>query len=235
MSTAEPITLPWSRVQHTADRIAVIASGPSLRDVELAIPPGITTIAVNAAIEHYAADFFFTLDLSCPKGDDRGNIARLLDPRPGTVYYAAAHAAPEHTLPPKHRRPPGATHVRWLQRLGREGTRRMPASLSDDPSGVYGSNSGFGALNLAYLMVPYLVRDARIALLGIDAGPDSQGRGYAWGSGSPGSLQTLPGLFAAAAWQLGRHNIAVVTGSRRSKVTAFPRMQPQEALDWLAE
>ena len=220
MSTAEPVTLPWSRVQHTAERVAVVGSGPSLRDVDLRFPEGVTVIAVNAAIAHLPEppDFWFTLDLS------KANRALIADPRPGTVYYAAAHPGPEELMPSNHRRPTNVPHVIWLQRIHGKHARTSRAGLSVSPTGIHAGNSGYGALNLAFLMGA-----RRIALFGIDGGG-----GYAWGKAKPGDLHHLPWLFTSAANQLEAKGVEVVNGSPASLVRCWPRMTPQEAMAWLA-
>lgn len=226
--------LPWSCVQHTADRIAVVASGPSARGLEdVTIPEGVTVIAVNGAIDRLPrADFFFTLDLSESRPHDRGNRARILDPRPGTTYYAAAMVRGSgFPIPPRQRRPPEATHVLWLKRLHGKGWRRSRSGLSDDPGGINGGNSGFGALGLAYLMAQGAASERRIGLFGVDGDAEA---GYAWGEGSPRRLDGLPQLFASAVPQLEAAGIQVVNGSPSSKVTTFARMPPLDAIAWLA-
>lgn len=213
----------WSRVQHTAERVAIIATGPSLKGVDLVIPDGITVIAVNGALPHVPrADFWFTLDTSPA---NRALMATAAS-RPETVFYAAVFpdfGQPEATS--NYLRDPPEPCVHYLKRVTGTARANGKEGLSVKPTGVHAGNSAYGALGLAYLMGA-----RRIALLGVDG---NQAAGYAWAEGRPKNLQDLPELFASAVPQLEAAGISVVNGSPRSRVNCWPRMTPQEALEWL--
>lgn len=215
------VPLRFGRVSHTCERAVVIGSGPSLRDVDLKIPDGITVTAVNAAIDHVPrADFFFSLDLSTE------NRNRLRNQRPGVVYYAAVpeyYGHPEAT--PKWYRDPPEPDVVFLRR-NQGPNREMMRGLSEDPTSINHGNAMWGGLQLKVLMG----RPRKIALLGLDGTSD----GYAWGEGSPRNLEHLPGLFRSCISQLEAWGIEVVNGSPDSTVTCFPRTTPQEAIAWVA-
>lgn len=204
-----PSRIQWGSVQHTAERIAIIGSGPSLRNVDLEIPQGITVIAVNEGIWLLPEppSFWFTMDVT------NTTSAIMSAPLDGTVYYAAVLA--DAQVP---------QHVIALKRILGSGPYLSKKELSEDPTGVHGGNSGWGALGLAYLMQP-----KRVGLFGIDGYG-----GYAHRNGSPaGRFFHLPKLFQSASAQLGARGIDVVNGSPNSRITAWPRMQPLEALEWL--
>jgi hypothetical protein len=220
-AAAASTAIPWGRVHHTAERIAIIGSGPSLRDVQLHIPAGITVIAVNAAVLHLprAPEFWFTLDPSVK------NRALMAAPREGTIYYAAV--LPTYGQPgalPRHHRSPPEPHVIYLRRIDGPGNGEVP-KLSEKPDQVHHGNSMWGALQLGAFMEP-----RAIALLGLDA----RENGYAWGDGQPSNLSHLPDLFRSALPQLRARGITVVNGSPLSRVDCFDRTSPQDALAWLA-
>lgn len=225
MTEELPCVVPWSRVQHTAERVVIVGTGPSLRGVDLTIPAGITVIAVNDAINHLPQppDFWVTIDASPA---NRKIMARAATD-PHTVYYAAV--VPEYGLPDasrEHYRDPPEDGVLYLKRVySVDGMLGAKPGLSDDPTGIHVGNSGYGALNLAYLM-----NANKIALLGVD------GRGgYAWGDGAPAaSIRHLRGFFPTAVEPLRRRGIQVVVGSLESVVRCWPRMAPLDALVWAA-
>lgn len=199
--------IAWTR----ADRIAVVASGPSLNDVDPAIfaEKGVTIIAVNGAIGWLPrADYWFSLD-PAPE-----NIVRCSNPVDGVRYVMAA---------PKYTHLPG--HVTHLSRIagGLFGKARAPGGLSEREGCINTGNSAYGALGLAYHMRP-----AKIALFGVDGSQEARVTG-----GFPRTLEHLPPLFETAVPQLVGAGIEVVNGSPESAVTCFERMAPQRALKWL--
>ncbi len=194
-----------------AERVAVVGSGPSLRDIapNEIVRCGATVIAVNGAIDWLgSAHYWFTLDPS------QVNMVRMRNPVEGCQYVAC-----------------GPGHIRfpmWVKRLSRItgdqwGKARAPGGLSEDPAAINTGNSGFGALNLAYHMRP-----KKVALLGVDGRQVRRIDG-----GMPRTLAHLPELFASAAPQLRAAGVQVANGSPDSEVTCFPRMSPREALQWL--
>lgn len=205
--------MDWSRV-------AIVASGPSLRGVDLTgIPTGVAIVAVNAAIRHLPrADLWFTCD---PTGANVEILEHRAD-WPGTEFEVAW---PESEPPLPY---PG---VRYLPRLDRlwilsERTTVPPGNpqLCSVPGSIHHGNSAWGALQRAVQLGA-----RRIALLGVDGTQD----GYAWGDGSPKALWHLPALFRSALPQLETAGIEVLNGSLESRVDCFPRTEPRAALWWL--
>jgi hypothetical protein len=201
-------------VTETVERVAIVASGPSLRGIALDFPRSVTVIAVNAAIDHIPrADFWFSMDAHY-LGRGQPNMTRMLHRRPGTRYYVAVR--------PYGRQHPGIVHLRRDRAVNDD---KSPRGLSEDPTGICVGNSAWGALQLAYLMG----RPAKVALFGVDGTQ----AGYAWGDGNPGTLKHLPVLFRTAMAQLEAAGMQVVNGSPRSMVDCFPRMTVNEAMEWL--
>lgn len=106
------------------------------------------------------------------------------------------------------------------------------AGLSDDPGGVTnGSNSGFSALGLAVLLGA-----SRILLLGYDMSYD-QGRAHFFGDHPSGLRQTeslYPSFrraFESLVDPLKARGVEVLNCTRRTALTAFPRMALEEALE----
>jgi hypothetical protein len=221
--TASPV--PWSRVQHTAERVAIVATGPSLKGVDLTMPPGVDVIAVNGALPHLPEPprFWFTLDCS---EANRAIMATACD-RPETTFYCAA--VPQLGLPdarPRDLRAAPEPCVTFIRRVCGNGPRSSTRGLSEDPEEVHAGNSAYGALGLAYLMGA-----KRIAILGVDGTVT----GYAWGEGAPKDLQHLPWLFRTALPQLQAAGVEVVVGSPASTVDCWPPMGARDALDWLTK
>lgn len=214
---------PWSFVQHTAERVAIIASGPSLQRLILQVPDNITVITVNAAIAYGGrSDFWFTMDTSKANQKIMGTACR----RAKTVFYACVidqYGSP-HAVDPVQRVSPQPC-VHYLRRFEGPGPMLSAYGLSMNPTGLSAGNSAYGALGLAFLMGA-----RKIALLGVDA----TSYGYSYGSGHPVNLRHLPELFASTVEQLKGANVEVVNGSPISRVTCFRRIFPQPALNWLA-
>lgn len=210
----------YGEVALRAERVLVVANGPSLRTMPLkaiadAAGRGAHVLAVNGAIEALpVCHSWFTLD---PCGLNR---RRMMVRRVGVTYFAAV--PPDYGLAAAcrrcHRGRP-ASGVTYLRRIA-------GAGLPPGPGLIHSGNSAFGALQLAAAMGA-----ARIVLAGVDGTQ----RPYAYGRGRPGKLGHLPGLFAGAVADLGRRGIKVVNASPQSLVDCFPRMAAAEALDWLTE
>jgi hypothetical protein len=219
-------TLTWGHVSARAERVLVLASGPSVRVLNFpglteASAAGVHVIAVNQAIAWTpVADTWFTLD------PDERVKPHMIRRRPDVAYFAAVpddYGTPGARVP-WHREPalPGMTYLRRRCGAGPLGSRW---GLANDPESIHTGNSAFGALGLAWHMRP-----RRIALLGVDGTRAP----YAFQSGCPrGQMTHLPDLFASAMAQLQNGCVEVVNGSPRSTVTCFERMTPGEALDWL--
>jgi hypothetical protein len=211
--------MKWGQVAEHHPRVAIVASGPSARGIQ--IPGGVTIIAVNGAIDWLdRADYWFTLDPS------EANWSRMHHQRPGVLYVAAVpdnfgtRAAETAVM-----RRPALDGVRYLHRVTGDGhgSLRCKPGLCEDIGGIHTGNSAYGALGLAFHF-----RARRIALFGVDASPDPRIEG-----GLPGNLAHLPELFSSTLSQLQAAGAEVVNGSPNSQVEAFPRMAPHEAMEWL--
>jgi hypothetical protein len=220
--------LVWGKVTERADRILIVASGPSLRNFDLQKLinfrfRNIHVIAINRSIDWLPrVDSFFSLD------PNTWLYTKLKHDglRIGTTYYLGAPS--DYGMPGArivdHRVTP-ISGVVYLQRFLGHGPFSAKKGLSTDKSGVNTGNSCYGALGLAFHMNP-----SRIAVLGLDGTQEP----YADGSGAPvSSLSHLPALFASAVRTLQNRRIQVINGSPTSKILCFPRTTPEEALEWL--
>lgn len=229
MATPDACLKPfsWGKVSARAADVLIIASGPSLREIDL--------FHLNGQIEHGSAyvivvntailwirkpHAFFTLDPS------KRNVDAMRRQKRETQYFAAVPPdfGTPHARKPPHRvqAPYGVTYLRRIEGDGKLGAK---TKLSDDPAAIHTGNSAWGALGLAFHLQP-----ERIAILGLDGTQDE----YAYGSGRPvGSLSHLPGLFASALPQLAGRRINVVNGSPKSRIECFSKMSPGGALNWI--
>lgn len=213
--------VPWGCVTHTAERVAIVGTGPSMAGASLRFPPSVSVIAVNAAVEllEEPPTFWFTLDTS------PSNRLFMRNQLPGTIYYAAVYdnfGTPE--ILPKYNQDPPEPNVTYLRRIVGKGKNFSTPGLSEDPTGIHVGNSGYGALGLAYLMGA-----TRIALFGID------GHGkYAKRPGRPRRVDHLAWLFATAVQQIRERGVEMVVASTISKVRSWPQMGHEEAIRWLA-
>lgn len=202
-------TSRYVSVTGHADKVAIVATGSSLKGVDLVFGNDVAVIAVNAAINHLRrTDYWFTLDPS----PDNQDIMRK--PIRGVTYYAA--------LPDSFTSVPG--NVRVLQRVSGTGHGRYmtKGGLSPDKRAIHTGNSAWGALQLAVHLGA-----TRIALFGVDgAGP------YHYG-GRPRELGMMPALFASALGELTTRKVSVVNGSPDSEVRAFTLLTPEEAMKWI--
>lgn len=122
-----------------SDLCYVIGSGPSLKGFPFDRLPAGRRIGANKAGWLASCDTLVTVDHNFHR-----NFSEQLRTFPGAVY--AAFSQPRENLP----------NVTYWQHQGREG-------LSSTPGLLYGSNSGFAAVNLAILL-----GYTDIALLGFD-------------------------------------------------------------------
>lgn len=91
-----------------------------------------------------------------------------------------------------------------------------------------GGNSGFGAFNFAYLK-----RARRIVLLGFDFGPSHYDPSAYTPRPDDHNLRYMQGWadnFSKTLPQLRAAGVTVLNGSPASKISAFPKMTPAEAL-----
>lgn len=223
---ASPVA--WGTVGTRAERVAILASGPSLRGIDpdqiaRARAAGVHVIAINASLAWFPeVDSWFTLD------PDARMLPFMTAARPGVARFVAvpgdygtrrARVAYHRIAPPRG--------ITYLHRLSGNGPFSALYELSEKDDAINTGNSAYGGLGLAYHMAP-----ARLGLFGVDASNER----YAFGRGRPKlSLKHMPDLFASALPQLEARGIEVVNGSPGSGVACFPRMPAPAALDWLTE
>lgn len=208
--------MPFSRVERTVDRpVYVIGAGTSLIGFDFTRLEGLGyRLGVNKVPWTLTeCEGVFSLDQHFIRRH-RDDIQDFVS-RGGEAYLA---------VPPneqQHRPIEGATYL----------VRRRNPGLSDNPADVYGMNSGFGALGVAYLM------DApTIALLGLDMQYGKDGRthahdGYSWHSkANHRFMDHWSKHFDRAARQCETKGIEVINyvGSPKSKIKAFPTAPLEE-------
>lgn len=194
------------------DTIAIVATGPSVKDVDLSAIEADVTIGVNGAIELFKPDIWFSLDPSPI------NRYRIANPLPGVRYVVAF---PDHA--------PTPPHVKRLRRIHKERSGPPPLGggadfwmwrwqamegLSEDPEAIHTGNSAYGALGLAYHLRPRC-----IVLYGVDGTPEDRATG-----GRPRCLDHLPVLFASALPQLHAAGIQVFNASSGSRIKCFQEL-----------
>ncbi len=180
----------------------IVGGGPSLRGFDFGRLCGRTVIAVNDAALHVPfATALFSLDATWIR-----NRRELITSFAGEKYLAVAEDFDFSTAPP----------ACYLLRS------RHGKGLSDNPQVIHmgGGNSGFGALNLAYL------RGAeRIVLLGYDLCHSGTHwhAGYVW-QATPNDhmYQKWAGNFSSTVRQLAMSGTAVWNACSSSQITAFP-------------
>ncbi len=227
-AVVEPSPVAWGRVAARSPRVAILASGPSLKGISpdqimRARAGGVHVIAINRSVAWCPdVDSWFTLD------PDKRLLSFMARPRPGIHRYVAVpdDYGTRGARVRYHRVAP-ARGITYLHRLEGSGPLRSLNGLSENHDAINTGNSAYGGLGLAYHMAP-----ARVALFGLDASNEP----YAFGRGRPKlSLGHLPALFASAVPQIEARNIEVVNGSPGSGVTCFPRMPAPAALDWITQ
>lgn len=213
-------TSAWGEVRGRADRVLIVASGPSAAGLDpdlvtKAAKAGVYVLAVKGAIRWLqVCHGWVTVD------PNRRCREMITDLREGVQYFAAVPddygSNRAKLLSHRVERQEGVTYLR----------RSFGEGLSEDPGSVTTGNSAFAALGIAYHMRP-----SRVAMVGVDGTPF----GYAHLEGNPrGRFDHLPSLFATAYRQLTRGGIRVVNGSPSSQVACFPRTTPNEAVKWIS-
>lgn len=216
--------------------VAVLAGGPSLTREQIAVvaqaraADRVRVIAVNDAYllapwadVHYAADSHWhrwqtegipkpTLDLTAE--DVRKRWAAFRGQK-CTIQNSGANV----TDPAVHR-------------LRNRDFPRHGSGLSLDPQALAtGSNSGFQAMNVATL-----AGAATLLLLGFDArepAPGAPAHGLCGDHPRPTPIDVYPGYrasMAAAAAPLAAAGVRVLNCSKESAITAFPKIDVEEAL-----
>lgn len=188
--------------------VYVIGGGPSLRDFDFSKLPDDDKIGANRAAWLADTSIFVTVD----RNFHWQNQDAIKD------FSGAAYVA----IPDRNVVLPNVTY--WTHLPG--------AQFSTEPGALAGSNSGFGALNLAFLL-----GYTDIALLGFDF--QWEGRrshfheGYARQSKQTDRfLAQWARAFDSVAPILRSHGIRVTnfTGPNGSRVTAFPTLPLEELL-----
>jgi hypothetical protein len=204
-----------------------VCSGPSLTGIDLSpLQNHVTTITVNGSWRAANwADFWFT-------GDPWGIHGPQLPPESftGALYAAISQDHGTGTaLSIKHRREP-SERVSCVQAIfdnnyEKSIKERRCYGLSEDCRAIAGGNSGYGALNMAYLMRP-----RNIVIFGLDGNS-----GYFYNTGETNrDLDHLPEYFESSVDQLKAKGIQVINASPESKITCFPKVDPTDAIDWFS-
>jgi len=193
--------------QPSWNTVYLIGGGPSLRGFDLQRLRACVTVAVNDAILHAPwATALFSLDMNW-MNRRREQIEQFAGLR-----YLAIPAVHTDNLQLEWT----SDEVLWLRRVS-----GVPGlSTSSDTIYAGGGNSGFGALNLAYLMqVP------RIVLLGYDLRNSGQHwhEGYTWrGCSNEKMYQNWARMMDRAAPQLRARGVEVFNASPTSNLTEYP-------------
>jgi len=209
-------TLPFTTLKGDWSQwpVYILGGGPSLMDFDFSrlFGAGLLVGVNKGAFKRYApslvadCDVMVTLDQHFVR-QHRAEIQAFVDEGGEAILI----------MPPSengHRPVEGATYL----------YRRRNQGLSDNPADIYGVNSGYAALNAAYLMGA-----KEIGLLGFDMARAADGRthhheGYAWHNpDSHRMMDRWATNFEMARQQLDDAGVHVTNfvGTPRSKVTAF--------------
>lgn len=194
----------------------LVGCGASLRGFDFNRLCGLgTIIAVKEAVWDLPfADHCFGLDVPWMHRQ-REALSRL--------------AIPLHLAVPKELGRPDIPNAIFYERI-----RSRIVRLSIDPNKIEcGRNSGFGALNLAFLMGA-----KRIVLFGYDYQPDSYYCPQRYTHKKPESVNHWPAwaaIYEQIKEQLQQAGVEVINASPSSTITAFPKIGIEETLhlDWL--
>lgn len=192
--------------------VYIVGGGTSLRgfDFDRVRDKGLL-LGVNDGAYYADAPVLFSLDAS---------YARK------RWHYIKSHPEPYLALPEAHeaRHFEGAEGVQFYERRRGEG-------LSEDGRYIFGVNSGFGALNLAYH------KGAKfIVLLGFDMKTDDNGdihfhQGYPWEADAKRTARYYEKWarpFETVAKQLDRAGVEVWNASPISRIEAFPKCRLED-------
>ena len=213
-----PPAFEWGRITARAETVVVVAGGPSLDGFDFNALAGLgVVLAVNESAARIPfADYAFTID--------SGNLRTRMP-----FYHGAKVAAvPDDYLTPTARKkgwrlPPCKPCDITLLR------RNMADHLSDDAGVIHhASNSGYGALNLAYHLCP-----TRVALLGFDHRDlDQYWHGPGRVAARPWEFELDPYRNAAAQFAL--RGADVLNGSPHSRLDMWRRTTPGGVIEWLS-
>jgi len=193
-------------VESCWDTVYVVGGGPSLIGFDFRVLRQQQVLAINDAFLHIPwATALFSLDARWIK--QRRKEAEQFS---GEIYLAVHSNFNCFDDPGK-----GV----YLQSIP-QGT-----GLSSDPSSIHGTNSGFGAVNLAFLK-----RASRIVLLGFDfnSGGKHWHKGYPW-QGRPNNVMYSKWAerLEEAAPQLKLAGIEVLDASPNGQMTKYPKIDLQ--------
>lgn len=217
MTSTEPIK--WGEIggNWSGQTVNVIGAGTSLHNFDFSKLQGIR-IGANKVAFVVKCDVLVSIDHNFIRLE-RESIADFI--RDGGEAILSVPAARQDFEPPI----PGATYV--------ERVRVHGDKFTDRRDHLQGLNSGFAAVNVAYLRRP-----ARINLLGMDMahGPEEHGGTHFHGGygdrtqRNPKFLHRWANAFAPAAVQLRDAGIEVInyTGSPDSRITAFEKRSLSE-------
>lgn len=229
VATSNTPVVTWGQVTERAERIVIVATGPSVSFVPLTLfealyAMGVYILGVNGAgMWLPKMNGWFTLDPS-PRNRQITSLRKQ-----GVTYYVAVpddYGQPNARL--ESHRSSRLQHVVYLRRVEGSGYLKQRLTLSEDPYSVHTGNSAWGALGIAYLMKPH-----KIVLLGVDC--NNNGYAYQRRLRPKHSFDHLPALFASACPQLERSKITILNGSMESRLTCFEKAKPVKALEWILQ
>lgn len=208
--------ISYSKVIEKHDRIIILCSGSSISPLTVQNLSKVKCpiIAVNGGIEIYSnSNYWVTIDPSLV------NYDRMKKKNPNTKYYCGVpedYGTPD-ALSKSHRKPI-LSHVHYLRR-----EHTSLNGLSEDPTTLSTGNSGFAALNLAYLMGA-----KKILFLGLDGGGTYYNDRLT--RPRPDNMNLLNDLFDSVLPQLNSNNIKVLNGSLISKINTFRKVNPMRGI-----
>lgn len=210
-------------MNNSMKKFAIIATGPSVKDLTVKFNEDVTVVVVNSAvkvIDDY--DYFFTLDASkdnvtyAEQAYNNGAEVIIASPKLERFDFPVTHLR-RYSNKRTWMKPP-KTPEQWFDRWS------CRAGLSEDKIGVNTGNSCYGALNWVYWQRP-----EKIAIFGLDGTQEvSHGGGH-----KPMNLSHLPLLFDTTNGQILKNNISVVNGSPNSLINTYRKMTPNHAAVWL--
>lgn len=215
--------IKWGRVERhpqQIENIVIVASGPSVKDINLDAVKRMKNryvIAVNGAGQHVPfANAWFTLDpwgLHGPQLPSKDFAGRLYAAVPDDYGTPAARSLQHRVVP--------TAKITYLHRLQAHNYTNVSSDtayvlgLSEDQSCISTGNSAYGAMNLAYHMRP-----KNIYLLGVDGTI-----GYFYTDKQKNlPLTYINTLFNSTLPQLKAADIKVFNVSPASKVTCFEKL-----------
>lgn len=196
-----------------AFKTAVVGSGKSVSGFNLSKlqREDVFVIAINDSGKYVPfADAWFTLDPWGLHGP------QLPGPRfKGQLYAGVPEDYGTPAAKARNHRIDAPTDIHYLKRTHAEG-------LSEKLDTIHTGNSGFGAVNLAFLLGA-----KHILMLGIDGD-----RGYFYDPRKiTRELKHLPGMFEKCLPQIKDHGLKIFNGSPQSKITCFTRYEPDYAFE----